>query len=182
MTRKRASWRKILLVGDSMIEYGDWDRYLPGREVHNLGRSGESVGELRQRARLIVSRPEVWDLVLVMIGTNNVAQQHLDFLGEYAEILAIFKKAWPQARLVVNSLLPMDLYYLAPETVARVNDGLRRLAERCGAGYLDAWGGLTDATGLVLDGVLADEVHLTDRGYQLWASVLQEFLRRAEKG
>lgn len=41
---------RLLLVGDSLIEYGDWAKLLPGRAVVNLGRSGEAVEELRERA------------------------------------------------------------------------------------------------------------------------------------
>jgi lysophospholipase L1-like esterase len=173
---------RLLLVGDSMIEFGDWAAYLPGREVHNLGRSGESVEELRERVERIIARPAVPDLVLLMIGTNNVAMQRFDFLAAYGDIIATLKAAWPRALLLVNSLMPMDLYYLAPGTVERVNDGLRRLADRGGAAYLDAWSGLVNPDGRPLAGVLADEVHLTERGYQLWAAVLREFMAGAEKG
>ena len=171
---------RLLLVGDSMIEYGDWPTLLPGREVVNLGRSGESVEELRERAKNIVRRQGGADLLLVMIGTNNVAMERFDFTGAYGEILATFRTAWPGAVLVVNSLLPMDLDYLAPETVARVNDGLRRLAEREGAHFLDAWRSLADRNNQPLPGVLEDEVHLTALGYRLWAACLERFLKDLE--
>jgi lysophospholipase L1-like esterase len=172
---------RLLLVGDSMIEYGDWSNLLPGLEVHNLGRSGESVEELRERTSRIVTRQKPPDLILVMIGTNNVALGRFDFLGDYGGILASFKAAWPETRLVVNSLLPMDLYYLEPQAVARVNDSLRRLAGRAGADYLDAWSVMVDPTGQPLPGVLADEVHLSARGYRLWAAVIREYLDAAGK-
>jgi lysophospholipase L1-like esterase len=181
MSKGAKKLSRLLLVGDSMIEFGDWSALLPDREVHNLGRSGESVEELRERARQIVTRTTVPDLVLVMIGTNNVAMERFDFIGAYEDILLTFKSAWPQALLVVNSLLPMDLYYLAPQAVERVNDSLRRLAERSGAHYLDAWRALSDPGGLPLPEVLADEVHLSERGYQLWAAVLRQFLVGAGK-
>lgn len=172
---------RLLLVGDSMIEYGDWPALLPGREVVNLGRSGEAVEELRERAGNIVRRQSPPELVLIMIGTNNVAMQRFAFQEAYGEILAGFRAAWPEAALVINSLLPMDLYYLAPETVPRVNDSLRRLAERKSVHYLDAWHALADQGNLPLPGVLEDEVHLTARGYRLWAACLEQFLSRLDK-
>ncbi len=176
MTKGAKQLSRLLLVGDSMIEYGDWSTLLPGLKCQNLGRSGEAVEELRERAGRIVARLEPPDLVLVMIGTNNVAMERFDFMGPYEDILVTFKSAWPRTLLVVNNLLPMDLYYLAPQAVERVNDSLRRLAERSGAHYLDAWSALTDPSGLPLPEVLADEVHLTERGYQLWAAVIRQFL------
>lgn len=182
MSRAVKKLSRLMLVGDSMIEFGGWSTLLPGREVLNLGRSGESVEELRERAGRIVARQGEPDLVLVMIGTNNVAMESFDFIAAYEDILTTFKSAWSRALLAVNSLLPMDLYYLAPETVERVNDTLRRLADRSGAAYLDAWRVMVDPNGLPLDGVLADEVHLSERGYRLWASVIEEFLEGGEMG
>jgi len=171
---------RLLLIGDSMIEYGAWQNYLPGREVINLGLSGESVEELRERAPNIIKRQATPDLVLIMIGTNNVAMGRLEFFAAYAEILTVFQETWPVALMVINSLLPMDLNYLAPEAVPRINDRLRTLAEKKNAHFLDAWQALADQDNLPLPGVLEDEVHLTARGYRLWATCLEEFLIRQE--
>jgi len=180
MSRARRISR-LLLIGDSLIEYGAWQNYLPGREVINLGRSGESVEELRERAGNIVRRQATPDLVLVMIGTNNVAMGRFDFIPVYSDILAIFQETWPVAVMLVNSLLPMDLYQLTPETVPKINDRLRALAEQKKAHYLDVWSALADQQNLPLPGVLEDEVHLTARGYRLWAAGLEEFLIRLEQ-
>ncbi|NTV14376.1 MAG: GDSL family lipase [Desulfobulbaceae bacterium] len=180
MSRTRKISR-LLLIGDSLIEYGDWQYFLPGREVVNLGRSGESVEELRERAVNIVRRQATPDLVLVMIGTNNVAMGRVEFIAAYADILAIFQETWPAAVMVINSLLPMDLYHLAPGAVPRVNDRLRALAEQKQALYLDAWSALADQNNLAMPGVLEDEVHLTARGYRLWAACLEEFLISREQ-
>jgi lysophospholipase L1-like esterase len=177
-SRKKTS---LLLVGDSLIEYGDWPELLPGREIVNLGRSGEAVEELRERAPNLVTRHPPPDLVLVMIGTNNVAMERFDFLEPYADILKIFRATWPETVLVVNSLLPMALNYLAPETIPRLNERLRRLAERQNARYLDAWRAMVDQNDLALPEVLEDEVHLTAQGYRLWADTLAELLERHEK-
>jgi len=172
---------RLLLIGDSMIEYGAWQNYLPGREVVNLGRSGESVEELRERAVNIVRRQATPDLVLVMIGTNNVAMGRLEFFSTYAEILDIFQETWPVAVMVINSLLPMDLYHLAPAAVPQINDRLRALAELKKAHFLDGWRALTTQDGHPLPGVLEDEVHLTAQGYRFWAACLEEFLLKWER-
>lgn len=172
MSTKRKICR-LLLVGDSLIEYGDWPQLLPGREVVNLGRSGETVEELRERAPNLVQRHPAPDLLLVMSGTNNVTMERFDFLETYADILDIFRTAWPAAVLVVNSLLPMDLYYLAPETLSRLNDRLRTLAEQKEARYLDAWREMAEQNGLARPGILEDEVHITAKGYRLWAGALE---------
>ncbi len=169
-------FNKLMLVGDSMIEFFDWQGRFPGREVLNLGRSGESVEELRSRAAAIVENHEAPDLVLIMIGTNNVAMENFNFQGAYADILATFKNAYPETVLTVNSLLPMKLNYLAPDTVARVNSSLQSLAAAAGARYLDVWAAVVDSDGAPLADILEDEVHLTSRGYEVWGDRLERFL------
>lgn len=172
---------RLLLVGDSLIEFGVWPQLLPNREVVNLGRAGEMVEELRERAPDLVRQQPAPDLALVMIGTNNVVVKRFDFLRAYAEILAIFRGGWPETILVVNSLLPMALNELAPETIPRLNDRLRTLAGRQKARYLEAWRAMVDQNGHTLPGILEDEVHLTTQGYRLWAGALVELLARQEQ-
>jgi lysophospholipase L1-like esterase len=165
-----------MLVGDSMIEFFDWQRRFPEHDVKNLGRAGESVEELRERASFIVDRHGAPDLVLVMIGTNNVAMENFNFMAAYQDILATFRGAYPEAILLVNSLLPMALDYLAPDTVARVNSSLQSLAGSAGAVYLDVWSAMVDKTGRVMADILADEVHLSSQGYRIWSAELATFL------
>ena len=37
----------LLMLGDSLVEWGDWQRFLPGVAVVNRGFAGEMTGELR---------------------------------------------------------------------------------------------------------------------------------------
>ena len=169
-------FHKLMLVGDSMIEFFDWQDRFPDREVKNLGRSGESVEELQVRTLSIVDRHEAPDLVLIMIGTNNVAMENFNFLAAYEGILDTFQEAYPETTLVVNSLLPMELNYLAPDTVARVNSSLNSLAATANALYLDVWSAMVDKSGCVLEDILEDEVHLSFHGYRIWSAELEKFL------
>ena len=174
MTNK--TYKKLILVGDSMIEFFDWQSRFPDRKVSNLGRSGESVEDLRVRSMDIVDQHDAPDLLLVMIGTNNVAMENFTFLQDYEDILETFHEAYPDAVVVVNSLLPMELNYLAPDTVPRVNSSLKSIAASYGAIYLDIWAAMVDKTGRVREGILEDEVHLTYQGYKIWATELEKLL------
>ena len=165
-----------MLVGDSMIEFFDWQNRFPDRNVKNLGRSGESVEELQVRASTIVDHHGAPDLVLIMIGTNNVAMENFNFLPPYEDIIETFTEAYPEATLIINSLLPMELNYLAPDTVFRVNSSLKSLAASADALYLDVWAAMVDKTGQVVADILEDEVHLSPQGYKIWAAELENLL------
>lgn len=175
-------FHKLMLVGDSMIEFFDWQTRFIDLEIKNLGRSGESVEELQDRAFSIVDQNTAPDLLLIMIGTNNVAMESFNFIVSYEGIIETFKEAYPETTLVVNSLLPMELNYLAPDTVARVNSSLESMAAASGALYLDVWSAMVDKTCQVQEGILEDEVHLSSKGYRVWSIELENFLGRNVEG
>lgn len=170
--------KRLLFIGDSMIEYFDWQQRFRGYEVLNKGLSGETVTELFWRSKRLIPEINAPDLVLIMIGTNNVAMEDFSFVPVYRDIIAEYRQAFPAAVIVVNSLLPMQLFYFAADTVVKMNEKLQKLAEESGVLFLDAHGALADKNGTPRAGVLADEVHLTMRGYGLWADSIEGFLKK----
>ncbi len=169
--------KKLLLIGDSMIEFYNWQARFPDYEVFNFGQSGEAISELLWRSKSIIPKfTEPPNLLLIMIGTNNIAMEDFVFSPIYGEIIAMYQEAWPQAVIVVNSILPMQLPYLAGDTVSRINELLQVQAKKFGVKYLDAHSKLVDKKGTALQDILDDEVHLSDLGYQLWSACLEDFL------
>jgi len=168
----------LFLVGDSLIEFCDWQSWLTELHAINLGRAGETVGELLARLPEILALRPPPDSLLLMTGTNNVCREDFAFLTDYETILRQCRAALPDTMITVNSLLPIALPYLASNVTARLNSLLRELATRQGAAYLDAHAALTDAGGLPLAGALSpDGVHLGQRGYQLWIETLHTHLQ-----
>jgi len=166
----------LYLIGDSMIEFFDWEKGLPACAPVNLGRSGETAYDTLMRLDEIGDRDDNPDLVLFMTGTNNVTMEDFAFHQVYDEIITKARALWPASRLVINSLLPMNLAYLAEDTVPRLNSELAQSAERLGVEFLDAFTPLSDGSGRAADGVLADEVHITDEGYRRWAEAIKGLL------
>ncbi len=162
----------IYLIGDSMIEFGDWNSLLPGRTAVNLGCSGETAFDTLTRLDEIAGRDETPDIILFMTGTNNVAMEEFAFYQMYDEIIARARKHWPPSRLIINSLLPMNLAYLADDAISGINKELAAGAERLGVEFLDAFTPLSADNGKAEDGILADEVHITDKGYRRWAGII----------
>ena len=170
--------RTLFFIGDSMIEFCDWQSCFPLHRTVNLGQSGETVNGLLSRLPgLLALRPRPhW--LLLMTGTNNVCMEDFAFLPDYETIIDRCRTALPEAVITVNSLLPIALPYLAGNVSGRVNDLLRAMAQRLQVDYLDAHAALLDRAGQPLAGVLApDGVHLSPRGYQLWAATLQHHLQ-----
>lgn len=166
----------LLFVGDSMIEFFNWQEAWPALQIINLGRAGETVTELQYRSTAITERFADASLVLVMIGTNNIAMEDFGFGPAYESILTAFGRSYPDAVIAANSILPMSLPYLAPDTVPRMNERIREAAANHGARFVDVHSRMVDENGIPLPGILEDGVHITRKGYAIWVEALEPLL------
>lgn len=167
----------LFFIGDSMIEFYDWQQRFPEHRAINLGRSGETTAELLARLPGILTLQPAPDWLLLMTGTNDVCMENFSFPATLARIIATCHAELPNTAVTVNSLLPISLPYLTADVVPRMNAILRDLTMEAGASFLDGHGALTDPTGRPLPGVLAaDGVHLEDHGYHLWAEAVEKHL------
>jgi len=169
--------KKLLVIGDSLVEYYDWQARFPDWRVDNYGRSGETVQELLARSRSVIARVADPDLVLVMSGINNVAMEDFGFLPAYGQVLDNFRAGFPKARLVACSLLPVRLAWLAPTALPRMNEGMKKVAEQAGAFFFDLYPAFLGADGLAERRfLLEDGVHLSGAGYARWAVLVEKLL------
>lgn len=169
--------KKVLFIGDSLIEFFDWQSRFPTHQITNLGIAGETVQGLLYRSNAVVKRTKPPDLVIIMIGTNNVAMEDFGFLPDYEEIINTFSKEFSAATIVINSLPPMQLPWLAGNAVERINAKIEKLAETKKVQFLDTYKRFFDKKGnLCVEYFLADCVHLSNTGYEAWASTIDEFL------
>lgn len=168
----------MLFIGDSLIEYGDWDELLPDDRVTNLGISGETVESLLSRTEDICHRFSSPDIILIMSGINNVAMEDNDFIGAYTDILRKLGQTYNNSRIYVNSLLPVFVPFISNSTVSGINDRLRKMAAGNGAEYLDIYRVFVDDQGAPVKGYLSDDgVHLSIRGYEVWTAELARYFR-----
>ncbi|OGQ95824.1 MAG: hypothetical protein A2521_00935 [Deltaproteobacteria bacterium RIFOXYD12_FULL_57_12] len=178
MATANRSLQRLLFLGDSMIEYYDWQQRFPGRTVRNLGIAGETVEELLGRMPRILAEPPP-DLILIMTATNNVAMEDQGFGIAYGVILDYLRKGFPQAVLVVNSLLPFTLPWLGPAAASTANEILRNLAQEKQAVYFDVFPKFVDSSGAARrEYFLDDGVHLCEAGYLAWAEEIAALLER----
>jgi lysophospholipase L1-like esterase len=163
---------RILLLGDSLIEFFDWQARFQGVTVLNRGIAGETVQGLLARLPGELAAAGFVDVIAVMTGANNLIGEDYGFLPEYEEILVTVRSALPEARLVVTSLLPFQLPWLAAGTVDRLNESLRNMAARNQADFLNVCDPFVAAQQAGTPCFFEDGVHLTDKGYGIWAGLL----------
>ena len=90
--------KNLYFLGDSLIEYHDWQARFPTHRVKNFGYAGETVAGLLARLPGILKQPEP-DEVFLMIGTNNMVMEDYSFLGDYGEMIERIQAAYPNCRI-----------------------------------------------------------------------------------
>lgn len=167
----------MLFIGDSLIEFADWNSLLPGRRINNLGLAGETVeGMLARLDRAVRPQPQP-DLIMTMTGTNNLAMEDYGFVGNYEQIIHQLNQWFPETPVVIAGLLPISLFWLAPDAVPRMNQQLRQMAARQQAVFLDLFPLFLDTKQHPRSSYfLEDGVHLSQAGYRAWAEALARLI------
>jgi len=125
-------------MGDSLIEFFDWQNRFPDRQVFNFGIAGETAEGLFSRLPDIIGRVRSPALVMIMTGINNVAMEDYGFLPTYEKIVALLQATWTGASLLMCSLLPVDLYFLG-DAIPRVNGIMEDIAQNNKVLFLDLY-------------------------------------------
>jgi lysophospholipase L1-like esterase len=172
----------LVFIGDSLTEWYDWQERFPEHRARNLGISGETVEELldrRERIHEIVRAP---DVVFLMTGINNIANGQYDIFGPYREIVRNLTTWYKGATIVVQSVLPVDFPWVGPGVIRDVNRNMEKIAEEFNAKYLDVYSSFVTKDDKPKDGLLSDDgVHLSAKGYEVWAKAVEEFLDKRLK-
>jgi len=167
----------ILFVGDSLIEYLDWQERFPDHTVINLGAAGESVQGLLSRTVIIQEVCSNADFIFIMSGINNVAMGDNDFIDFYKVIIEKLSVMYPDARIFINSLLPVSVDFISNELIQKTNESLKVLADKMNVFYLDIYRKFIDTKGMpIREYLLEDGVHLSRAGYAVWSRVVEEVI------
>ena len=168
---------RLLFLGDSLIEYFDWQYRFQDHNVENLGIAGESVEGLLSRVVRMKDAGTAADMIFIMSGINNVAMGDVEFIDFYRIILEKLSSAYPNAKICITSLLPVLADFISNESICHVNDSLKKLALEMNTGYLDIHSRFVDTEGRpVREYVLVDGVHLSEAGYEVWSNLVEQVI------
>jgi len=166
--------RKFLFIGDSLIEFFNWQKRFPAEQVYNFGSAGETAEGLLARLPNIIARIGSPDLVMIMTGTNNIAMEDYGFLATCEKIIALLQENYKQTAIVMSSLLPIELFFLG-DAVPRVNRRLKDIARDNNIVYLDLYPLFLGENSKAITAYYeADGVHLSEEGYEVWAAALED--------
>lgn len=173
---------RIIFLGNSIVEFGDWKRLLNDSTIINRGIAADnSFGVLDRLEDVIVRRPSK---LFMKIGINDISQNiPVDVIVKNINVIVEQVKAKsPETKIYVHSILPTNdnvknQYpdaFNKNDKVNAVNDQLKRMAKVHHFIYIDLNKELRDRDGK-LDSKYAepDGLHLNEVGYQVWVNLLK---------
>jgi len=164
----------------------NWNQNFFGWNAANFGWGGDSVRNILWRlhnGELDNVHPKI---IVILAGTNDVGNQ--PFRGDddpritevttgLKAVVAICREKAPEATIVLTGIFPRndnagDPLGVIP-VVDRINENLARFADGKKIRYLNVNDKLADNDGRLYDGMTADRLHPTLKGYQVWADALK---------
>ncbi|UCH81027.1 MAG: hypothetical protein JSW20_00050 [Nitrospiraceae bacterium] len=169
----------VLFLGDSLIEYFDWQARFPGHRIGNFGIAGESVQGLLSRVMNIKESFSDAGMVIVMSGINNIAMGDDDFIRFYRFVIERLQSSYPEAVITACSLLPVNMDFICNDTIIRVNRALYELVKETGIEWLNIFERFIDTRGRVItEYLLEDGVHVSNEGYAIWSKAVDEIINK----
>lgn len=182
----------LLLVGDSITQGCEttgkvvWEKTFGDLRSMNLGFSGDRTEHVLwrlQNGEVDGINPAV---VMVLIGTNNTGH-NLDKPKDIAEgvkaIVEELKSRLPNSRILLLAVFPYDKDPRSPRRKNNnaVNEIIQKFDDGQKVYYLDICKKFFDESGNMTKEVTPDFLHLSEKGYQVWADGVNEELRKLVK-
>jgi lysophospholipase L1-like esterase len=166
--------RDLVLVGDSLTAWSEFDRRIPGAVLRGI--PGDQADLLRDRLGEIAARTP--GQLFLMIGLNDLQREHppAQVAADIRACVDYIRQHSPRTRIVLQSVLPSTSAELEAR-IAALNPLLLSLAIESGQSWLDVHEQFLQADGQVRPGLIQpDHVHLTAAGYDAWLAALQPLL------
>ncbi len=163
----------ILILGDSLVADHDWQARMPSFKVENRGVPGATAADLLASLPAIKNLAIGAEVIVVMIGTNDLLNDNDEFLVQLKNILIELSHNYPTAEILVNGLLPMDLPNLPYNSVSSLNTHIEAITMRTGCCFLDIHRRFVGSTKQLFQ---ADGVHITADAYAIWERALLEHI------
>ena len=167
----------------------NWDHNFYGWNAANFGWGGDSPQNVLWRlhnGELDGVDPKV---VVLMIGTNNLgnitasddADARVDQVTRgIRAILDVIREKAPTAKIVLMGITPrndMSGNSLLP-AIEKINSQIATFANGDSIIFLNINDRLADRNGTLFEGVTEDGLHLSIKGYQVWADALKPLFTR----
>ncbi|MBA3707344.1 MAG: GDSL family lipase [Planctomycetes bacterium] len=178
----------MLFVGDSITFCWRWEgqgkepfeKHFPDlvKSTRFFGVPGDGVQHLQwrlQNGEFDGQHPKV---VCLLIGTNNIGiDPALIVAGVKQNIMEIQKRS-PNSKIILHGIFPRDEKPSpARDAITAINAEIAKFADKDKVVYIDIGDKFLQPDGTISKEVMEDFLHLTAKGFDIWATELEKPLR-----
>lgn len=192
LARGKAGPVGLLFLGDSITEGWKsvpaiWEKHYGAHAPANFGIGGDQTQHVLWRienGELDGLAPKV---VVLMIGTNNSGAHTAEQIAEAnRRIVARIRSKLPETKVLLLAVFPRGPRKLRDGSdepweqrmavIRGVNRELARLDDGKTVRFLDVGPAFLASDGTIPADVMPDQLHLSPKGYQLWADAMEPVL------
>lgn len=163
-----------------------WDAEFKNYKAANFGISGDRTQHVLwrlQNGELEGLKPK---LIVLMIGTNNSnGNDHTaeEIADGVAAIVAEIRKQTSNAKVLLLGVFPRGKQPDSPQRkkLAQVNQLIAKLDDGKMVHFCDIGDKFLEKDGSISQDVMYDYLHLTEKGYQIWADAIRDRVKEMMK-
>lgn len=179
--REEATTGKIMFLGNSITEMGDFRKLTGDTTIINRGIGGDiTFGIMNRIDEIVRFKPSK---IFILIGINDLYKKipEQTYVSNISAIVNLVRAQSPKSAIYVQSILPVNPSfkefpkgYELNDKVDVVNRQLSYMSKRLRYTYIDLNKHFRDSNGLMQVKYSVDGLHLGAAGYQLWMKILKD--------
>lgn len=170
----------LLFVGDSITAGWDWHIWQKNFAPHkaaNFGIGGDHTGNVLWRLQHGAIGNIQPIVIVLQIGVNNFG--HLNESPEQVaagvtKVIHQLQLAWPNSKILLNAVFPFEQPVNSPKRklVKEANKLISKLGDNKKVFFKDYGSLMLQKDGSISPEIMADFLHPTAKGYQVWADAM----------
>ncbi len=162
----------------------NWKKNFHGWNAGNFGWGGDGIQHILwriQNGELDGVNPKV---IVILAGTNNVGsrpggnEKITDIIAGYDRLIENCRRLAPKAKIIITAIFPRnDNMQVMPE-INQINQELEKRCDEQTIFFLNVNDKMAGMDGNIFDGITIDNLHLSVKGYQVWADGLKPILTK----
>ena len=177
----------LIFIGDSITQAWEsvgrrvWKKYYGERNAVNLGISGDRTENVLWRLDNGNIKGITPKVAVIMIGTNNTGRNPntpSEIVDGITAIISKLRKKLPEMKILLLDIFPRGQTFNNQRgNIAQVNQTVRKLHDGKHVHYLPIGHNFLEADGDLDRKIMPDFLHLSPRGYEIWATSIEGELK-----
>lgn len=174
----------IVFLGNSITDGGHFNELFEMDNIKNRGISSDVIdGVLKRLDQVTDGHPKK---LFLLIGINDVSHglTSKKLIQKYEVLVDSIISKSPETKLYLQSVMPINNDFKRykgligkERTIKEFNEGIKEIADKRGATYIDLWPFLADSNGKLRRGFTNDGLHLSGAGYKAWTNGIDSYVR-----